>query len=326
MINAAGAAQAAAKVATEAAPEAAKAIADAAPKLAAAAPAVAGKMSGTGWFGLSAGAAGIVITMLDTWKSSIGKEGFDSDKLLGPTTTAIGGGAALLLLGEKGGLANAALRNGMRGAGVALVLGGLAGAVWGAVSTFRNPVARQAGNNQLSQAPVTFSALKVAVPAQLEGIEIAAGEVVTTGRKLKRISVYAEPTSAVKLDARDLASAIGQARAIAQADESDRSQAVLQTRDGAYWVARLSGELDQVDGRNYTAGNDFDNRYPPRIVKKQESLQAIVGLENRYVFPGGLDRNAAPPDVGDIPTVVPELPQPKPSTSTSTPATSGASS
>lgn len=280
-------------------------------------------LTGTGWFGLSAGAAGLAITLLNTWKDTVGNQrGLDASSAFGPTGMALGGGAALLLLGEKGGMGTTMLRNGLRGAGVALVLGGLAGAVAGAIQRFGTPLrARELDDNRL-QTPIHTANELPPAPANLEGVAVAWGEAITNDRALKDVAVYVDPTTAKQLPkATPLGEAIGRARAATQADEDDRSHAVVQTLDGSYWVMRLSGDLDQVDGRNYTTGNDFDPRREPLIGKRQAALQAIAGVESIYVFPEGSGAKEAPQDPGDIPWVTPELPGAPTPTPTSSPTT-----
>lgn len=316
----------------------ANALADAAPAVVnAAAPAAAAGaaapvvvaatngISGAGWLGYGAGAAGLVITLLDQWKQATGSsKGFDAGGLLNPTTMAIGGGAFLLTAGEKLG-ASAVMKNGLRSAGIALVLGGLAGAIFGAMKTFGNPLLErtEAGTSSQSQSPVRFGTELPPAPANLEGIELAQADVIGEGRALNRVSVYVDPTTAKALPANtSLGEAIGQARAASQADADDRSHAVIQTKDGAYWVMRLSGDLDQVDGRKFSdSTNKFDDRYDPQIGRRQQAVQAIAGVEGYYIFPKGTEATAPQQYAGDIPWVTPQLPgaTPAPAPTTTTP-------
>lgn len=273
-------------------------------------------MSGTGWLGMGAGAAGLAITLFDTWKESIGSQkGLTAGALVTPTTMAIGGGAILLTLGEKTGATNLLLRNGMRGAGIALVLGGLAGAIFGALNTFGNPLKDQ--ENALattqSQEPVRFGTTLPPAPANLAGIEVASADVIGEGRKLERVPVYVDPATAKPVaEGASLGEAIGQARAAAQADESYRSHAVIETSDGKYWTIRLSGALDQVDGPKYSDGTKYDNRYDPQIGRRQQAIQAIAGVEGHFAFPEGMEATAPVQYTGDIPWVTPTLPGVKP--------------
>lgn len=332
----AGAANAAGKVAA--------ATAGATPAVVAAVPEAAGTLapvvvaatkgsmlSGTGWLGMGAGAAGLMITLLDQWKQSVGKQdGFKAGEMLNPATVAIGGGAVLLTMGEKAFASSAVMKNGLRGAGVALVLGGLAGAIAGAMKTFGNPLLprTEQGNSTQSQSPVRYSTALPPAPANLEGVEVASADVIGEGKELKRVSVYVDPTTAKVLpNDSTLGEAIGQARAATQADADDRSHAVIQTRDGAYWVIRLSGDLDQVDGRKYSEGTKYDDRYDPQIGRRQEAVQAIAGVESHYVFPEGTEATAPVQYTGDIPWITPELPgvpaatnKPAEPAATSTPA------
>ncbi|MCW2927804.1 MAG: hypothetical protein JWM86_1772 [Thermoleophilia bacterium] len=292
-------------------------------------------MSGTGWFGLSAGAAGIAITLLDAWKDSVGSQkGITAGSVVNPATVAIGGGAVLLTIGEKTGATSAIMRNGLRSAGIALVLGGLAGAIAGAMKTFGNPLEAdtEAGSSSQSQAPVRFGAALPPAPQNLEGVEVASADVIGEGRKLARVPVYVDPATARQLPVGiTLGEAIGQARAATQADELDRSHAVIQTVDGAYWIMRLSGQLDQVDGRNFAEGTKYDDRYDPQIGRRQQAVQAIAGVESHYVFPQSTEATAPVQYTGDIPWVTPELPKattkpvtPAAPTTPATPATPAA--
>lgn len=271
-------------------------------------------VSGT-WLGLGAGAAGMAITLLDAWKQSMGTgRGITSDSLVNPTTISIGGGAALLAFGERVATTSPVMRNGMRTAGAALVLGGLVGAIVGAAHTFGNPLKRQtdvATSNQ-SQAPVRFGTELPPAPANLSGVEVASAEVIGEGRTVRRVPVYVDPRSAAPLPAgATLGDAIGHARAAAQADDAFRSHAVVQTLDGAYWVMRLAGELDQVDGPKYSDGTKYDSRYEPQIGRRQQAIQAIAGVEGHYAFPEGMDATAPAQYTGDIPWVTPPLPTPR---------------
>jgi hypothetical protein len=323
-VNAAAKAVAAtAQAAAPASTSAAAAVVDDA--AAVAAPVVAqaartGGMTGTGWLGLGAGAAGIAITLLDAWKQSVGSQkGLTAGAVVNPATIAIGGGATLLTVGEKLAAGNPLLRNGMRAAGIALVLGGLAGAISGALNTFGNPLKQDADaftTNQ-SQAPTRFGTTLPPAPANLVGVEVATADVIGTGRKLERVPVYVDPTTAKALPGgTDLGTAIGNARAAAQGDPEFRSHAVVQTQDGAYWVVRLSGKLDQVDGPKYADGTSYDDRYEPQLSRRQQAVQAIAGIEGHYAFPEGMEATAPVQYPEEIPWVTPELPGAKPQAAT----------
>ncbi len=302
----------AAKVAAGGADDAAKLVA---PVVVAA---TKGGMSGTGWLGMGAGAAGIAITLLDAWKDSVGSQkGLTAGAFVNPTTIAIGGGAALLTIGEKTGATNAFLRNGLRSAGIALVLGGLAGAIMGAMNTFGNPLKRdsEAATSSQSQSPVRFGTVLPPSPANLAGVEVASADVIGEGRKLERVPVYVEPGTAKALpEGTSLGEAIGHARAAAQADDSYRSHAVIRTSDDKLWTVRLSGGLDQVDGPKYADGTKFDVRYDPQIGRRQQAIQAIAGVEGHYAFPEGMEATAPVQYTGDIPWVTPSLAGGKPTT------------
>lgn len=313
-------AAAAAAAATPIVDDAAKAAAAAAPATVAA---VSRGMSGSGWLGLGAGAAGMAITLLDAWKQAVGSQrGLTADSIINPSTISIGGGAVLLALGEKAVANNALMRNGLRSAGVALVLGGLAGAIAGAVHTFGNPLRAktEAQTSSQSQAPVRFGVTLPPAPANLAGVEVASADVIGDGRVLKRVPVYVDPASSKPVAAgASLGDAIGQARAAAQSDEQYRSHAVVQTQDGAYWVMRLAGDLDQVDGPKYSDGTKYDSRYEPQIGRRQQAIQAIAGVEGHYAFPEGMEPTAPAQYTGEIPWVTPDLKSSKPTTTT-TPA------
>lgn len=307
--NAAGNAAGAAAAAAAAAPAAGEAAGAVAPVVVAA---TRSGLSGGSWLTMGAGAAGLVISLMDQWKQSVGSQkGFSAGEIINPATVAIGGGAILLTVGEKTAASSMLMRNGLRSAGVALVLGGLAGAIAGAVRTFGNPLQSktEAGSSTQSQAPVRFGTELPPAPANLEGVEVASADVIGEGRQLHRVPVYVDPATARQLDdGVTLGEAIGQARAATQADEHDRSHAVIQTRDGAYWTMRLSGDLDQVDGRGYSDGTSYDDRYEPQIGRRQQAVQAIAGVEGHYVFPQGTEATAPVQYTGDIPWVTPSLP------------------
>ena len=282
-------------------------------------------MTGTGLLGLGAGTAGVALTLIEAWRSSMGTQrSVTAGNFVNPSTMAIGGGAVLLTVGEKTAESNVALRSGLRGAGVALVLGGLAGAIVGAMRTVDGTLGEHSGlsGSTQRQAPESFDTTLPPAPANLEGVSIASADVVTTDRDLAQVQVYVDPTHAQQLPAgTTLTEAIGQARAVAQADELDRSEAVVKTDDGRLWMLRLSGDLDQIDGRFFTKDTKYDSRYAPQISRRQEALQAIVGVENRYVFPAGTGPTDAIQDVGTVPWVTPDLPTASPSTGASTSAT-----
>lgn len=314
----AAAVTAAATTAAPAADDVAKAAAPIVDDVVRAAPVVVRSgMSGTG-LGFLAGGAGIAITLLDAWKQSMGTgRGITSDALVNPTTISIGGGAALLAFGERIATTSPVMRNGLRTAGAALVIGGLVGAIVGAANTFGNPLKREtdvATSNQ-SQAPVRFGTELPPAPANLSGVEVASAEVIGEGRSVRRVPVYVDPRSAAALpQGTSLGEAIGHARAAAQADDAFRSHAVVQTLDGAYWVMRLSGELDQVDGPRYSDGTKYDSRYEPQIGRRQQAVQAIAGVEGHYAFPEGMEATAPAQYTGEIPWVTPSLSAPKPAT------------
>lgn len=268
-----------------------------------------GALAGTGWIGLGAGAAGLAITLLDVWKQSVGStNGLTAGSLVSPSTIAIGGGAALLTFGEKAAGSSAFIRNGTRGAGIALVLGGLAGAVAGAVQTFGNPnknASSYLASTQI-QTPSRFSMSLPPAPANLLGIEVASADVIGSGRKIERVPIYLNDANSTKLEpGTDLSTAIGQARAAAQSDPEFRSHAVVQTSDGSYWIMRLSGKLDQVDGPKYAENTQYDSRYEPLIERRQPAIQAIAGVEKHYIFPEDM-KSTAPARYSDtIPWVTP---------------------
>ena len=285
--------------------------------------------SGTGWLGVGAGTAGIAITLLDAWKNSVGTQrGPTAGSLVNPTTVAIFGGAALLGIGEKTGATNLLMRNGLRGAGIALVLGGLAGAVVGALNTFGNPLKQdtEAITSSQSQAPVRFGTTLPLSPASLAGVEVASADVIdltADGRSQQDVPVYVDPSTAKALPkGATLGEAIGAARAAAQSDgDSFRSHAVIETNDGTYWTMRLTGGLDQVDGPKYTDGTKFDKRYDPEIGRRQQAIQAIAGVEGYFPVPDGMEPTAPLQYTGDIPWVTPTLAGVKPAaTISATPA------
>jgi hypothetical protein len=279
-------------------------------------------LSGTGIFGLGAGAVGMTLTLINAWKESVGSQrGITAGSIVNPSTVAIGGGAALLTLGEKVVGSSPIMRAGVRSAGMALVLGGLVGAIVGAVHTFGNPLHKktEAATSTQSQSPVRFGTELPPAPQNLAGVEMASADVIGKDRKLEHLAVYVDPATAEELpDGTTLGSAIGEARAAAQGDEQFRSHAVVQTKDGHYWVVRLTGALDQVDGPKYSDGTGYDDRYDPQLGRRQQALQAIAGVESHYAFPEGMEPTAPAQYAGEIPWVTPTLPK---STATTAPKT-----
>jgi hypothetical protein len=280
---------AAAKVLTqlaEAAPKEAAA-AEAGQAVAAAAKASGGGITATGLFGFTAGTVGLGLTGYNLWKQTFGST--DADKLrssgvLGPPTYAMGAGMGMLLLAEKGGLASQTSTEFLRYASIALILGGVTGAALGAIPTFHNPKDQRARNDPSIRKPSSFPTVVPKTVKELDGLELASAQVPTTTGDLKRLSVYIDPATAKKTKAKTLDGAIIEARAGVQADATDRSQAVVQTADGAYWIARLTGDLDQIDGRWYTDKTDFDPRFPVQMVRKHPALQAVVGVATKVTF------------------------------------------
>ncbi len=293
----------------------------AAPLVADEAEVAAKSFNGPGWLGVAAGGTGIAISLVNTWKETFGSgKSLTTDSLVKPSTVAIGGGMALLTIGERMVGHSDRLRVGMRTAGFASVLIGLVGAITGAVQTFGNPLVsgEDAQTSSQSQSPVRFGTKLPPAPANLAGIEMASADLVSVGRKPEHVSVYVDPATARELpDGTSLGDAIGQARAASQGDDQFRSHAVVQTLDGHYWIARLSGKLDQVDGPKFADGNTYDDRYDPQIGRRQQALQAIAGVEGQYTFPEGMDSTAPVQYTGDIPWVTPTLPKASGSTSTS---------
>lgn len=294
--------------------------------------------------GVSGLITGVGLTAWNALKDSgAGTDGLKSTNLVfSPATMLLGTGMGLLLLAEGGKLSNPYLLNGIRGGALAAILGGVAGAIIGTTMTLHNPNDRATRDNSLVQGSERVDgAIEPRTIGELEGVEIASADVITTRANptsgaapsdggVKHVPVYLDVASATKLTAPTIAEAAAQARAIVQADDLDRSVAIVRTTDGAatpkftYWATRLSGDLDQVDGRFYTKDNDYDRRYSPTLTKRNVGIQAIVGVESRYVFPEGLDPAGSRQQVGNTPVIPPVLPTvPTPST---TPATTPAGS
>lgn len=274
-------------------------------------------LTGAGVFGLFAGSAGIAVTGINSWKDTFGKNSTGGSGF-GPSSYAIGGGATLLVLAGDGATF---ARNGMRATGALLVVGGVAGAALGAIERLRAPKVDPDDPNVQSRQPKRFEQAPPSTPADLAGIELGIATVKTIDagtRGSRYVSIYADPTASVLVpkDA-GLEQAIAQARALSQGDAQNRSHAVVQTKDGAYAVTRLTGDLDQVDGRFYASDNKYDREFEPEIDQLQTSLKAIVGVERRYEFSG--EAAAQPSTQGDgIPWITPQLPAA--TTSTPTPA------
>lgn len=296
----------AAKAVKDEADEAAKAVKDAAKD-------VTGdstrKLSNAGWLGYGAGAAGIVITLLNTWKDALGSDGkLDASGLFGNGGMSILGGAVLLTIGEKSKVGGAGLSTVMRGAGVALVGAGLIGAVGGAVQRFGKQDAQNTDTR--IQQPTSFTTDLPPTPDALEGMTVAWADAMLKDGNPTDIGIYIETDTAKALpQGTTIGEAIGEAHALTQQDKKDllyRSHAVIQTKDGTYWTVRLSGDLDQVDGRSYTKGNELDPYRVPLIGKYQASLQAISGVESVYVFPAGMGATEPPQAIGDVPWIAPD--------------------
>lgn len=279
-------------------------------------------LSGAGIFGMTAGTAGLAVTTYNSFKSEFGKQS-NGGSAIGPSTYAVGGGAALLLMAGNGG---SFIKNAMRGTGALLVLGGVAGASAGAIERIRAPKVDPDDPTVQNQSPQTFASGPPATAADLAGIEVALARVKTIDkgtRGERDVSVYVDPATAVAVSREaGLEQAIAQARALSQGDAQNRSHAVIQTKDGAYAITRLVGDLDQVDGRGYATDNTFDREFEPHIDKLQPSLQAIVGVERKYDLRRDepLSGTEPIPDLGDIPWVTPQLP---PASTTTTPKPAG---
>ena len=290
--------------------------------------AVKGSVSKAGWVTLSAGAAGLVLNLYNTWKSAneTGKQ-FQVGSIFGATTVAIGAGAGLFMLGEKTALtAKPFYTSGLKGAGIALVLGGIAGAVMGAVASVGSSKrAAPAPGSSSWQDGSRFEAKLPAAPASLRGIKIGTADVITGMRDPKYVQMYVDPTTAEATpEGSSLGDAIAIARREAQSDDQFRSFAVIKTDDEQLWTVRLSGELDQIDGMNYTKDNMFNASYDPSISKHQQTLQAIAGVEELYVFPENADSTSPVQDPGDIPWLVPDVPGMRVTSTTTPPATTTA--
>jgi hypothetical protein len=269
----------------------------------------ASKISGVSLLGYSAGAAGLVTTGLNLWKDSSSGAGFSPSSALGPSTVAMGGGATMLALAGDGLGARGTV---LRGAGVALLVGGLFGAALGARERFSHHERTAAPASTQVQEPAKFGVELPGAPADLAGLQLGTGTVRTisdTGaRSQRRVPIYIDPSHAAPMPAdATLADAIAQARARSQGDPDNHAFGVLQARDGSRFIAPLTGDLDQVDGRFYSADNDFEESFSPTIAKQHPSLQAIAGVETRYTFPVGTGADEPPQDPGDIPRVTPTL-------------------
>ncbi|MCU1437160.1 MAG: hypothetical protein JWP66_247, partial [Naasia sp.] len=168
------------------------------PPAAPAVPARTTSISPPGWFGLTAGGVGVGLTAMNMWRDALGSQkGLENSGLFGPTSVAVIGGTGLVLVAEKANITNIPLRNFSRGAGITLVLGGLTGAIAGAFQTFGEH-APPAGT-PLARRPVPFADDLPTDVAQLEGLEVAAGEVIDTKRTLHRIPVYVDAKTAERL-------------------------------------------------------------------------------------------------------------------------------
>jgi hypothetical protein len=315
--------------ASGAVPEAASAAAGAAPVIEAIireAPKSGG--SAFALLGGTAGVLGVGATLLNTWQDST--KGTSPGASLFSMSYSIGamaiGGTVMGLSTRFGGGA----RNAVQAGGAALLLGGVASAFAGVYQRLAvSSTDRTAADNLLQHAQTFVTGLPD-TPAGLEGMAMAYGEPITTDHKLQDVAIYIDPTSAKAVPKGTvLGTAIGLAHARAQEDDQDRSFAVIQTKDGAYWTARLSGDLDQVDGRNYAdKTNNYAPFFSPLIGKHQAALQAISGIESVYTFPKGTEPTEAAQPAGDVPWIDPVLPAPSatPSASPSPIATAGAGS
>ncbi|MCW2949362.1 MAG: hypothetical protein JWN41_375 [Thermoleophilia bacterium] len=282
------------------------------------------KSGGGSVIGLLGGTAGIVglgATLMSTYKDTLGggnRNVLDS-ALFSGSSAALVGGVALLGLGESGKVASTLTRNGMRGAGLGLVIGGVVSAVAGAAERYYGKGLDRLAADHLLQHAQNFTTELPDTPAHLEGMAVAYGEAVTRDKKLLDVGMYIEPTTAQQVPAgTEIGAAIGLAHARAQEDDQDRSFAVVQTKDGSYWTARMSGDLDQVDGRNYATGNQLDPYQTPIIGKHQAALQAISGIESVYVFPKGISTSEEAQPTGRVPWLEPKLTAPSGSTTAAT--------
>ncbi len=263
------------------------------------------------WTGKLIGSGAILVglgtTLWSTVKDSLGKDGLlGSSFVFGPTAGVMAAGMGFLALSEKGGIKNIYIKNALRGGALSLVLGGILGWALGTTLTVRHATESRRNSNDASsgtQKPSGFINGVTASVNELNGVEVASAQIVTTKGgtaaeaegdeaaqspgahgEVQRIRMYLDMTDIKQLDATDIEDALVEARALVQGDEKNRSLALIRTSDGKLNAVRFIEPLDQIDGRFYTEGNEFDDRYPPEITAKVPGLAAIVGVEKRYIY------------------------------------------
>jgi hypothetical protein len=288
-------------------------------------------MSTGGKLGVTAGTFGLLLTLYNTYKDTIGSQkGITAGSIVNYSSVTLGGGIALLTLGEKTFGENPILRNGGRAVGVGLILGGLVGAVTGALKTNGNPLKREGEPTLMDQVqkPTPFVTSLAPSVNNLISLKVATADVVGEQRMTARVPMYLDTTTTKKLPSgTTFNEAVGQARAAAQVDDLKRSWAVIQTQDGALSIVRMQGDLDQVDGPNYTKDDKYDARFRPSIGRHFESVKAIGGIDGWYDFRETRDPIVPKPYDTEIPWVTPtptSTPKPTSTATPSAPATAGA--
>lgn len=289
-----------------------------------AAPVVVKGMSTGGKLGITAGTAGLLLTLYNTYQDTIGtQKGMTAGSIVNFSSVTLGGGMAILALGEKTFAGSPILRNGMRGVGVGLLLGGLVGAVTGAIKTNGNPLNRTGEPTLRDQVQPATQFVGSLVPTvdNLRSLKVATADVVGEARMTARVPMYLDTSTSKALpEGTTFSEAVGTARAAAQVDDLTRSWAVVQTEQGALSIVRIKGELDQVDGPDYTKDNKYDARFRPSIGRHFESVKAIAGVDSWYDFRETRDPIVPKQYGDDVPWTTPAKTPPKPSASPAAPA------
>lgn len=261
----------------------------------------------TGVVSVMAAVSTFGLSMFSSFRDVLSKDRpFDPSQVLGPMS-ALFAGASLLLLAQRGTFGAGPGTNFVRGGALTLMGAGVVAAAAGATNVF-NPNRPTPGSANPNAATTRqFTPSPVTSVAQLEGFAVASARAWTTERDVAYMDVYLDPTTATRVPAGvSPIDAMRYAQAAAQVDPDDRSFALVQTVDGGLWTVRLTGDMDQIDGRNYDDGNKLDRLFMNRLELdgKHPSVLGIAGVQRFAPFE---QRPAPAPAPDEGAPIVPEL-------------------
>jgi hypothetical protein len=258
---------------------------------------------------------GIGATVWNTFRDGFFKDGeIGKDLGLSSATLMLGGGLLMLTVaGKSDALKTGVWGDAMRAGALAPIVGGLVGAGMTSFRLTAGSDQNAVGDGRIEGLP--FDVNPPATVEDLRGSRLADADVKLRDKdKGRNLSVYLDPATAVKVPGGTYEAAVEMANNAVRNDKDGnnylfRSQAVIQTADGAYWIARLTGDLDQLDGPKFAEGNEHDPLHSPRIRFVREGVKALVGVDQVFRAP---DR-PAPRDGETTPApVTPVDPQPVP--------------